>query len=573
MKKLLSIIMTALMLTVSFSGMACANRTGEQVKDGYTPLYVNVLSCGVGTDFIDSLETKFEALCENEGLKVDVISTNNGVNGPEGLTAVRTGNPTDIFYFNMFDISVYTNIAAQSSDALADITDIVTEGGEGSIYNRLFDEQRDYFNLGTDDAPKFYALPWFSSFYGTVYDVELFRECHFYRNDPNLEATSFLNQYSGLDGIVGNADDAYGPDGVDGTVDDGLPATWNDMTLLLLDMKRQNVKPFAFTMQANYTEAWLYSVWASYEGASNIDLMRTFNGTYVKRNDAGEIENVVIDPSNAYLLSEQNGKKAALEVANYLVRGNYCCSNSFDAASEDNLEAQKTYLRSFLGKDANKDDQRIAFLMEGTWWENEAKDYFGALAAERNDPSLAYGTREFGFMPFPKFIGTAGIPDQTHDKTVLRGGWISSSAGAVMISKNTDQLELAKKFLKFAYSEEMNADFTYNSGVTVPMDYEMSSEQLAKITPFQRNIFELMQSPYVEVVSGASRSQYILREPDVIKNIASFSMLETDVATAVKAAPMDMFRQNQGLTVAKYWEGVKRANPQKNWANMPWMKG
>ena len=130
MKKVLSLTMAILIsITVAFTSTGCENRTGEKVKDGYTPLYVNVLSCGIGNTFAENLEKKFEAICEARGEKVDVIITNNEVNGNEGITAVRSGS-SDIFYFNGFDISYYTNLAEQTSNAVLDITDIVTEGGQ-----------------------------------------------------------------------------------------------------------------------------------------------------------------------------------------------------------------------------------------------------------------------------------------------------------------------------------------------------------------------------------------------------------------------------------------------------------
>lgn len=571
MKKVLSLTMAIFIsLTVAFTSAGCENRTGTKVKEGHTPLYVNVLSCGVGTAFAESLESKFEEMCYARGDKVDVIITTNDVNGNEGITAVRGGG-TDIFYFNGFDISYYVNLAEKTSNAVLDITDIVTEGGEDSIYNRLEDASRDYYNVGTESNPKFFALPWFSSYFGTVYDVELFREKHYYRNDPEIPSDSAILEYTGLDGITGNADDAYGPDGVEGTVDDGLPATWNDFRLLLEQMQNTQVKPFAFTMQGNYTESWLYGVWGSYEGSKNVDILTTFNGTYKSRNEQGGIDETLITPENAYLMSEQTGKLAALEIAKYIVDSNSVCKNSYDSASENNLEAQKTYLRSFLGGKANKDGQRIAFLMEGTWWENEAKDYFGTLVGETKNSNLAYGTREFGFMPFPKFIGDAsGVPDQVHDKTVLRGGWVSNMGAAVMISKNSKQPELAKEFLKLAYSEEMNGDFTVNSGVTVPMKYTMTPAQLEKITPFQKNIFELVQSPYVEVVTGLTRSEYMLAEPDVVKTIGNFNMASSATTSVYVNAPILKFREN--MSVADYWQGIKWANPSKNWANMPWMR-
>ena len=177
-------------------------------------------------------------------------------------------------------------------------------------------------------------------------------------------------------------------------------------------------------------------------------------------------------------------------------------------------------------------------------------------------------------MPFPKFIGDAsGIPDQVHNKTVVRSSWISNTAAAVMISKNSKQPDLAKEFLKLAYSEEMNADFNYRSGVTVPLKYDMTKEQLERITPFQRNIFELVQSPYVEVVDAVTRSEYIMKEPDVLKVMSTFAMAKSETENNPQNYynnPIYQFKNN--VTIEKYWQGIQWANPVKNWDNMPWIK-
>ena len=594
MKKLLS-LMIALMLslTAAFAGAGCTVE-GIKVKPGHTPLYINVLNCGVGLDFIYNLETKFENICyelneedPEKNPKVDIIVTDSDVNGPTALNAVTAGSPTDIFYMNNFPMvgGQFVNASTGLSDALEEITDIVTEGGEDSIWNRMT-SNHDYYNVGTAKNPKIYALPWFASYYGTVYDVDLFEEAHLFRDDPlflcdpseiedeklRLEIeNSYLLDYEGLDGIVGNEDDCYGPDGKkdpDGVrIDDGLPATYNDFISLLDQMLAKSITPITFTKKDNYAESWLYSLWSSYEGKQNITTMRDFNGTYTYTTESGTVGTMNIDETNAYEMAFQNGKRAALQVAYDLVHGGYCSQES--SGNDDAIAAQKVYLNSIRGASSgNSAKQRMGLLMEGSWWENEAKGYMNNMASLLKNDNLKYGERRFGFMPFPKFTGSSTIPAQVNQKSTLRAGWISASASGVMISKNSDQKDLAKKFLKFAYSEAMCSEFTMHSGVTMPFKYEMTQAQKDNITYFQTNIFNLTQSPYVDTVNGLTRSEYIMRASDVVGNITTFKQ---GTGTTASNAPFSSFRENgMSLTMDEYWAAVELANTY-DWNSMPWM--
>ena len=67
-------------------------------------------------------------------------------------------------------------------------------------------------------------------------------------------------------------------------------------------------------------------------------------------------------------------------------------------------DAQEEYLMSIrrpLGSN------QIAMLVEGSWWENEAKPVFNEMAESYNTPSrkYGYGERRFGIMPLPVFEG------------------------------------------------------------------------------------------------------------------------------------------------------------------------
>lgn len=563
MKKAVSVTLTAVILVGSASSLfACAKKGGEKIDPNRTQLYVNVYECGVGTTFASdpgkvskavSLKEKFEEL----NPEVQVIVRTADVNGVGKQSAIGSGD-TDVFYMANFDISQYANIATATSDYLADITDIVTEGGENSIASKMFKDSRQYFNLGTEEAPKYFCLPWFSSYMGTVYDVGLFKEEHLYSNDPEAVVT-----YAGLDCEEGTEDDNYGPDGKPETFDDGLPATWEDMKVLLEYMVGNGMLPFSWAYQDNYASSWLNALWGSYEGYENYSLMTDFDGTYTYHDENGDLKTKTVDETNGYEMAMQNGKLAAVTVAHYIIRNGWYDERSIKNSQQSAFVAQENFVKS-----VEDDDKRVAFLMEGTWWENEAKKYFDEMVKFTGNKAYAYGTREFGYMPFPKFIGSADIPDQVNTKISVKGGGIGSSTAAVLISKNSKHLDIAKSFLKLAYSDEMNEQFNIASGVSKPFSYKMSEENLKLITPYQANVYEISQSENVESVSGLTRSKYAINGATIVEDIATFSIL--DSKNIEKGDPFIVFKESAAMTVKSYMEGVAKNNTQEKWNSAPW---
>ncbi len=559
MKKTISFVLSAV-TAFSVMGTAVACGGGESIDKNKTQLYVNVYEVGVGTTFAKdsdgvskaiSLKEKFE----EENPNVQVIVETADVDGAGKQSTIAKGD-TDIFYMANFTMSQYTNLATKTSEYLADITDIVTEGDENSIHSKLFADSKQYYNLGTEESPKYFCLPWFNSYMGLVYDIGLFKDYHLYSTDLQSEV-----EYAGIDCEFGTDDDNWGPDGKEGGFDDGFPATWEDMKLLLEYMDgTEEIVPFTWAYQDNYNTSWLTSVWASYEGLDNYAVMTDFDGTYTYNDENNELQTKTVSKANGYEMAMQNGKLAAVTVAHDIINNDWYDHRSTDDTNRSAYLAQEEYVKS-----VENDEKRVAFLMEGTWWENEARDYFDEMVKFTKNDAYAYGTREFGYFPFPRFIGTEGVPDQVNEKTVLRAGVISNAGSAVLISKNSKNLELAKKFLKFAYSDEMNAQFTIATGVTKPMEYPMNNEQLALLTPYQRSVFELAQNDEVEIVSGLSNSSYLVNGTTTIKALSSFTMVNS--LNIEKGDPFTEFKYDSALSVKDYMEGVEKKNSQATWQN------
>ncbi len=518
MKKLMSLLLVlSLLVGVCFVFAGCDDDS-ETIDTDKTQIYVGVYNSGVGRKWIDELDRLYEAANPDVQIIVDY-------KGDELASGKLKTNMSAIRQDVIFSNSLIMNDIIENPEVgtlVADITDIVTEGGENSIYSKMWDSQKtSMFNYGTVESPKFYVLPYFSSHYGMVYDRDMF------------EAYDLLtlSGYKGLN-LVDDEEDGYGPDGVKDTYDDGLPATWEDFKILLDVMVDKGIVPFTFSAkEKGYQNRWLSSIWASYEGANDYTLLTSLSGT--------DSEFGAITPETAWKLSQQKGKYAALKVAEYLIKhstnnsGNskYISSLVLKGSSHSAINAQIEFINSYPASLPENGAQMkpVAFLLEGDWWENEAKDSgsFDDCVEEFEDDKWGYGERNFAYFPFPKFIGseaTDGIPDQTNQMTTLGDNVGNNSAGA-FINKYSDVLDEAKAFLKFCYSAESNAVFTQNTGLMKPFDYTMTNVQLDALTPYQRSLWDMVhdENSKIDRASGRSRSKIYYYESSYIKDAYNFA--------------------------------------------------
>ena len=135
--------------------------------------------------------------------------------------------------------------------------------------------------------------------------------------------------------------------------------------------------------------------------------------------------------------------------------------------------------------------QEIAMLIEGTWWFNEADEYFST--------NEQYGggkyEQRFGMMPLPK--PTEDHVDGTHTL-------FNSKQSAAFINANIDEskIELAKEFLKFAHSNDSLVEFTETVSLLKPYAYTLSennnltyyAKQLLQVKETSENVYPFADS-------------------------------------------------------------------------------
>lgn len=528
-KMFCSIILSSVLIFV-FTGC----RPNSDIDPSKTQLYVGNWNGGIGYQWLLEAKSGFETLYPD----VQIIIDNKKDEFDDGtLRASMPYSRNDIFFLNSITYHNYVN-----AGILEDITDVVTEviydedgnlsenNAVSSIYDKIQPNLKDYYNAGTSEELKYYALPFFEGVYGIVYDVDLFE-------DNNL------------------FDNGVGPDGKPGTFDDGLPATYVDFKKLMTKMVNSGIYPFTWSgMHGWYRSEFMKGIWSSYEG-SNHNLNYSLSGF-----DTGL--NLQITNQNGLELQKQEGKKAALQVAYDIVSNiNNFSPNAFKTA-HTHIHAQEEFLLSI------RKEKPIAMLIEGGWWENEARGMFNDMEAMYGQ-KFAYGNRRLSYMPFPKFVdptGTTGIKDQDTTENSL---FLTHAKSAVCVNKAGENKDLAKEFIKYVHSNEMLSMFTGETGVTRPYNYTIKDDDFEKMTYFSKSVWNLTRSEgktlyYYNIVTNEA----MLTEPSYF---AGFQGFRAKVGNTIYSDPLRNFYLYKDLTVQNYFQGFYNNysdNWESTWANL-----
>ena len=548
MKRILASLLGCALLALPLAGMAGCGSTRE-VNEGMTQLYIGNYDGGVGRTWIETVarqfeedyaETSFEE--GKKGVQIWFSHLKDEYKSGNLLTTIQ--NYREDIYF--LDSIVYEDFVSQNR--LLDISDVLLTpnelddpvNGEYPTIAEKTDPSRLALYEYTEDT--YYAMPFFDHILGIVYDVDLFENEKLYN-------------------------DGDGPDGLPDTYDDGLPRTYAEFRQLLTTMKQKGITPFTWCGgDGGYRIDLLTQVWMRYEGYDNFMLNNTFNGVYtfpagtLSAEEVSEwnatvntdgTQTVTITEENGYLLQKQQGKLTALQFAKDILSDTANYSGAGFHTSQMHTDAQEEYLMSVRRP---RGTNQIAMLIEGSWWENEAKPLFNDMAEAYNTATrkYGYGERRFGFMPLPVFDGGST------DNTVYMGRGTS----AIVVSAKTSLPELCKLFLKYVHTNDALAYFNAETGVTRPYDYTMTDEQYGRLTYYGQTLRDLKTSENVKLVY-ATTADSTIRSKD--STFFGDWMWGTTVNGNPYSDPFLAFFDSD-MSAQDYFDGLSATYSKNSWA-------
>ena len=551
--RILSLFLCLLMLCSVMAGCRRDDNTDQTVEKTKTQLYVKYYNGGFGDEWLNRLCAEFEAMYADVSLEEGKVGVqimkefNRGqLTGPDGLK----GNRNNVYL--MENIDYYTYVA---SGMLLDLSDVVndyamtgkdTKESITRISGKIFPSYDEFLNV----SGRYYGLPLFETSINLNYDIDMFEERGLYfaagKTAEDFTEADFADERKVSSLFVNNRDDARsdGPDGKPSTSDDGLPATYKDFRALTIYMKIAGVTPFVWNgFETGYLTGLVNDMWANNEGANQMKLNFTFDGTAdtlvqtdangkVMRNADGSVklmDATVIGESNRALLQLQKGKLDALSFARLLLDdglGNPNSSNyysrSFDSGFS-NINAQDC----FLDPDANGVDP-IGFLVDGGWWYNEAK------VSDRN----------IGILPLPKVDAShIGEPNTK----------VSDRSSLIFVSSETPAAvqPAAKAFVSFLQSDYAMELYTKYTNTFRAMDYTLSEDTLASMSTYGKSVYATRNSADTTVLPWTPISAAARKNASVLSyRTYGFSV------NSQEDNPLIYFTDHKDATAESYFEAI-----------------
>ena len=546
MKKILACILALTMLaTCCVFLIGC---DGDGIDPNKKQIYVGYYESGVGKIWLDELAKAYAETDMGKEYQIIIDPKSGDTLSTNRLKQSITESRQDIIFTNALS---YPDVVpfGDGQVLVADLKETIMEAnpyneGNKSIWDTMTENGKHssgfYYN-DSGELEHVYGLDYFSSYYGMVYDRDLFEE----RDILNLDVTSSGSaeyskvhpsrqnkKYVGLDATLNTPDDNWGADGLPNTFDDGLPATWEDFKLLLDVLVDIGIEPFTYCQSVTgYQNDFLNMIYASYEG-DDYSLLGSLSGT---DSDLG-----VITKDTAWKLAQQEGKLVALKVAEHLIRGRDNGDGSVSGYVRGGASASYTATNAqidFLHSRPNEEMQDIAFLIEGSWWENEAREIFNDCADEYGD-EYGFGERNFAYCPIPKFVGslsTDGIKDQKDVTGMVLPVKAQRTTGGCLVNatssngrndgtnRDYDVSNAVKDFIKFVYSQKGNALFTQITGLSrSEFIYELDEDQIKLMTPYQRSMWEFATSQnirYASAIESAKSETWYYNGPYLMKMV------------------------------------------------------
>lgn len=465
-RRFLTILLIFVLSLSTFLGACGGADSGDGDGGGKQNILFSVFNGGYGTDWANYAAQKFNATQDKYQIKV--------IPSEDEWYAIEAGFKSGTLEYDIF-LNSPDYKEAISLGWLEDLTDVYNSKPDGNktVYEKVKDRDKDYVDTVHKSEGKYYTIPFQDGFMGFVYDHDIFLENGFLIGKNGKPINSSSDELS------------VGRDGVANTFDDGHPANITEYELMLNKITQTNgMKAFLWSGLLSYYVTPLYSaIFAEYDGIENYKNSFSFTGNY---SNPVTKENLTFTKATGYNTFKMQGRLEALKfMENYMDNPLYYHADSANQTTNDDVHQSYLYGNAYGNNPS-------AFLYEGTWWENESRPKFNALASA-NRTDYAYGKRDYRYMMLPLMNS-----DQTENGYVLPV--FDSMSIFVKKQSNAEKSAVIKEFLSYLHTDEQMCYFTSTTGGVKPFDYQLSSNDLSKMSKFAKSCYDLYNSSSVNII-------------------------------------------------------------------------
>ena len=514
MKIIKRIMLMALCLILSISTVACG-KSNEDIDKNKQQIYVYVTDDGRGYTWAEELAAKYNALEQNSKYQVIV---RHGADAITTFSAHLEAKTTDInIFFGAYNSFTSMIEKGQLLD-VSDIYDMKVDGTDVKIKDKMKYYDDYVANFKNLRGQGIYGIPYTQVIAGSLvfdYDFFLANDYLIYAETSELDA---INTQAGstVARVSGNkikatvafgnyAEGDYvlskGKDGKYGTYDDGQHTTIEGFNSLIKDIVRDHNVPYIYTAKygAGYTEPIFENMLCQAMGYENYSNFMKLSGdlkdaegntvfTFTDSNGANAWESDVVQ--SAYNDATKFYKENIIGYSDIAARDKMIWGKTLNNKSSfSHQDAQAEYVMGFYT--ANADVGEPAFLIEGSWWEFEAKNTL-SNSEKFGDGDRGFGKREYRTYLYPVMENQIGAKDVTILSGDLSHGVLFNNIPKGLKVTEDEFIAKCKDFMAFTLTDENMSYYTETTGIEKPLNYTLTDAQLTKLTPFQRNTREML---------------------------------------------------------------------------------
>ena len=520
MKKLCAFLLASIAAVGCLAG--CGGRTETDGGTSKTTLYVWNAYGGVGSEWLENAAKRFEKLREEKsyapGKKGVVIEINDGDLAFEPASMKTDG---ESLYFSL-DTQISTLAMSGSVYNLDSILDddLADYGEPGVTLNDKLREESKALLTGVGNDTSVYALPHTSLIEQLSYNAALFEREGWWIADAGAENYTHVN-YGSARFVKKSSGEklSTGPDGKYDTYDDGLPVSMEQFMLLCAKITADGGKPFALAGKApGYAAMLCQGLWTTFAGREKIDAIYSQEGTVEIVVGEGteplfpgwgcdEIKKPITE---TYVINETDGYKVMNMVEKYyatallkIFQQNNWFSTSYKNGSS-NVEEQANFLSGGL-KLGSKTREKLAFLVDGVYWNNEVK-MSGRYDEVKESFHLDDDDIDVRIMPYPLQMtgSTADVVGGKQSIKVMSGmAFVNNN-----IKDNSEILGATLDFLKFCYTDDELVKFTETTSITRPVN-TVKKVDTSSMNSFGKSVYEIMNPENSELAYGNPTSEMV----------------------------------------------------------------
>ncbi|MBQ9714366.1 MAG: extracellular solute-binding protein [Clostridia bacterium] len=469
---------------------------GESIDATKTMLQVYFYDAGYGETWIRELAQRFEEVYQD-------VSFEEGKKGVQviisGDMRTRTAEAWRAETYDVMFLESPSEFYQMMRDGVVENLDSImktpnVEDNNQTIEEKMTEQQKAAY---TYDG-HYYGIPHYAGGYGIVYNKDLFDEF-------NLYLAAEPDEYGYILITENNPVKSVGPDGAYGTEDDGLPRTYDEFFNLCIEINASGIDPICWPgmYKEQHLINFLDTLAANHEGAEQMNLNYTFNGVaenLIQFDEYGDIiydfdendnfvpvtESLQITDENGYELARQEGKYYAMQfLERLLTETDHYNEKDGLTYSCSHLEMQQKFLENRVyGYREN------AMLIDGVWWQTEAAAVFDHMSRAHGEEYSAEN-RQFGWMPLPQATEAEAQKVANGEKKSVYNDYLRAVA-CVKKGLPDNRKIAALEFLKFAYTDEELANFTYATNTTIGVDY-LETIDRERLTPYGNSLIDYIE--------------------------------------------------------------------------------